>query len=275
MYNQRRPVSKDSLYLIIIIILFGLNLLSIFMISRLYILLPNLKTLDSRLQITTETSIKSIEESGNNIQREFENQFSQATENLIKNQLQNYKNELGKIISQLQKTHDEYEGEKQRLERLENGLPEQVDIDDLQNRYSGNKPDETFLTSKGKIYFFRSEIDVVIVPSTKKAAWIRIGKKNSQENSELIKAWLDESAKSKLQQGYKLRANRTRDSDYGEYTEKIYRKKDMYFKTYFQYERIQGTYGRYSLQYTFYVETGSEVRKQRYVLEQYTNRLGS
>jgi hypothetical protein len=52
-------------------------------------------------------------------------------------------------------------------------------------------------------------------------------------------------------------------------------KGDMYFKTYFQYERVQGTYGRHSLQYTYYVEIGSEVRKARYELEQYNQKLGS
>lgn len=51
--------------------------------------------------------------------------------------------------------------------------------------------------------------------------------------------------------GYVRQYRRTKPSDYGEYTEALYTKGDMYFKTFVQYQRVQGTYGRHSLHYTY------------------------
>ena len=48
----------------------------------------------------------------------------------------------------------------------------------------------------------------------------------------------------------------------------------MYFKTYFQYDRVLETYGRHSLRYTYYVEVGSTGRKRQYELEEYRQKLG-
>jgi len=103
---------------------------------------------------------------------------------------------------------------------------------------------------------------------------VKIGKANSTENSELIKAWIEESAAAKEKLGYVRQYRTTKPSDYGEYTEALYRKGDMYFKTYLQYQRVQGTYGRHSLQYTYYVEIGSEVRKRQYDLEAVQSKTG-
>jgi hypothetical protein len=50
---------------------------------------------------------------------------------------------------------------------------------------------------------------------------------------------------------------------------------DMYFKTYFQFERILETYGRHSMQYTYYVEIGSKQRREQFQLEQYARKLGT
>jgi len=113
------------------------------------------------------------------------------------------------------------------------------------------------------------------LPSSKRIAWIRIGKAGSTENSKLIKAWLDEAARAKLSLGYARTNCTTRPADYGDYTECLYRKGDAYFRTYYQHQRVQGTYDRYSLEYTYYVETGSESRKAQYGLEQYNQKLGS
>jgi hypothetical protein len=74
--------------------------------------------------------------------------------------------------------------------------------------------------------------------------------------------------------GYVQQYRRTKPSDYGESTETRYTKGDMYFKTFMQYQRVQGTYGRHSLQYTYYVETGSDARRKEYELEQYNKKLG-
>jgi hypothetical protein len=104
---------------------------------------------------------------------------------------------------------------------------------------------------------------------------LKIGKDDSSENSELIKAWLEEAERAKVRLGYVRQYRRTKPSDYGDYTEALYRKGDMYFKTFLQYQRIQGTYDRHSLQYTYYVETGSDARRQQYELEQYNEKLGS
>jgi len=77
-------------------------------------------------------------------------------------------------------------------------LPNYVDLDDLHQRYADKKYSESFITEKGTITFYSGQIQIITVPSTGKAAWIRIGKENSTENAELIKAWLNESLMSQL-----------------------------------------------------------------------------
>jgi len=56
---------------------------------------------------------------------------------------------------------------------------------------------------------------------------------------------------------------------------KIYKKGDLYFKTYYQYERVLETYDRHSLQYNFFIELGSLKRKDQYMSEQYNIKTGS
>jgi hypothetical protein len=154
-----------------------------------------------------------------------------------------------------------------------------VDLDQLNDYYSSkfknNSGYEQFQTQRGEISFYSSSFDFVYARNPFQLACLRIGKKESTENAELIKAWLNESANAKIRLGYRNIYSRTKNAEYGEYTEKFYEKGDLYFKTYFQYERVQGTYDRHSLQYTFYVETGSKERKARMELEQYINKLGS
>jgi len=169
--------------------------------------------------------------------------------------------------------------------RAEAGLPGQVNLDELNDYYhrkwqskqglSYLNSIESFETEHGSINFDKTDFSFVYIPSSGKLARLRIGKSNSTLNSQLINAWLDESAEVKQRQGYRLIYNRTRNADYGEYTEKMYRNDDMYFKTYYQYERVQGTYDRHSLQYTFYVEVGSKSRNEQYEMEQYNQKLGS
>jgi 3-methyladenine DNA glycosylase AlkC len=221
-------------------------------------------------QITDE-SISSIEE-----------QSERITENKIKvfqDELRAIQNRIAIERTKLEKIEDKRVRELSRL-------PEQVSLDDLYTSYNekttikpyaalGSNKIESFNTEKGTLSFTSSNYTFAIVPSTDLVAWMKLGKNNSSLNSELIKAWLEESEDMKLKQGYRLVSNRTYDSDYGETTEKLFRNEDMYFKTYFQYQRVQGTYGRHSLQYTFHVEVGSTSRKDRYQLEQYNQKLGS
>lgn len=152
-------------------------------------------------------------------------------------------------------------------------------LDELSQRYVrtpvGGAPSETFITARGPISFGPSDIRSAHIPSTKQLAFIRIGKKASTENAELIKAWLDEAARSKQGAGYKLLTKATRKTDYGEATEAEYRKGDLYFKTWFQYERILESYRRHSLQYTYHVEVGSLTRRSQYLSEQYRQKLGN
>lgn len=110
---------------------------------------------------------------------------------------------------------------------------------------------ESFYTSLGPIGFQKSHFTFAYIPSSRLLAWLKIGKDNSSENSELIKAWLGEAERAKVRLGYVRQYRRTKPSDYGEYTEALYTKGDMYFKTFVQYQRVQGTYGRHSLHYTY------------------------
>jgi hypothetical protein len=167
-------------------------------------------------------------------------------------------------------------------DRLQNGLPEHVDLDQLNAYYAELWKKETgyastvesFNTSLGPIGFRKSHFTFAYIPSSRQLAWLKIGKDESGENSELIKAWLEEAGRAKMRLGYVQQYRRTKPSDYGESTETRYTKGDMYFKTFMQYQRVQGTYGRHSLQYTYYVETGSDARRKEYELEQYNKKLG-
>jgi hypothetical protein len=233
----------------------------------------------SKIQITaeelkskiTEESISSIEVQSNRIAEDHLDTF--------RDELQAIQNRISVERTRLE------EIEKNRVREL-SGLPEQVSLDDLYKSYK-EKTDgksysslsltsiESFKTEKGTISFTSSNYSFAIIPSNNLVAWMKLGKNDSNLNSELIKAWLEESEDIKLKQDYRLVSNRTYDSDYGETTEKLFRNGDMYFKTYLQYQRVQGTYGRHSLQYTFHVEVGSTSRKERYQLEQYNQKLGN
>lgn len=155
--------------------------------------------------------------------------------------------------------------------------PELVELDELARAYGpqGYQQSIEFPTAKGTIWFSGRDVSLAFVPSTKQLASIRIGRKATSENAELIRAWLSQAADAKVTLGYRQVERKSRPADYGEYIETEYRKGDMYFRTYFQYERVQGTYGRHSMQYTYYVETGSISRRERHFLEQYNRKLGS
>ena len=164
--------------------------------------------------------------------------------------------------------------------RARASLPGMVTLDSLNEYYvsrsRGTSLTESFYTSRGSIGFVARNFDFRYVPSTGRLASLRIGKTGDASNrAELIQAWLDEAARAKVKLGYVRQYRRTRPSDYGEYTETLYTRGDLYFKTYYRYDRVQGTYDRYSHQYTYYVENGSTSRREQFELEQYNQKLGS
>lgn len=194
-----------------------------------------------------------------------------------------FEDRLRQLTAEVSRREAELAALKAERDRTLNGLPEQVDLDQLNDYYAAKwktetgyfSAVETFNTALGPITFQKSDFTFAYVPSSKRLAWVKIGKDDSTENSELIKAWINESERAKMRLGYTREYRRTKPADYGEYTEALYRKGDMYFKTFLQYQRVQGTYGRHSLQYTYYVESGSTARKQQYELEHYNEKLGS
>ncbi|MHA1799068.1 MAG: hypothetical protein ACTSVY_11540 [Candidatus Helarchaeota archaeon] len=198
----------------------------------------------------------------------------EISDSTLKDNLKNFEIELKTIIDEVNRAKAEVENSRTQRERVLLDLPQFVTLDDLYERYKKSKG-VSFETEKGTLYFISYQIEIAIVPSLNKPAWIRIGKKKSEDNPAAIKAWLRESEREKTRQGYYLVSNSTNPSDYGEYTERIYKKGDMYFKTYYQYIRTQGTYNSLYYQYSYYVETGSSSRKAQYVKEQYNNKLGS
>lgn len=191
---------------------------------------------------------------------------------------------LEQRLAGLSKQVTEREGELARtteaLDRTKAGLPEKVELDSLEQEYGAlTQPGATgkvdFQTGAGPLYFHRKDVALMRVPSTGKLAWIRIGKKQATESEALIRAWLGESSAAKERLGYRRDSSTTRPSDYGKVTEESYSNGDMYFKTYFQFERVLETYGRHSMQYTYYIEVGSRARKDQFQLEQYNKKLGS
>jgi len=132
-----------------------------------------------------------------------------------------------------------------------------------------------FHTSVGSIKFAARDFAFEWVPSTGEPAWFRLGKAETTENSELIQAFIDQAQAVKRAEGYAVATNRTVQTDYGEARETLLRSGDLYFRTWFQFQRVQGTYDRFSLQYTYYVESGVETRRARAQEERYAQYLGN
>jgi hypothetical protein len=165
----------------------------------------------------------------------------------------------------------------ERRSRAQAGLPGIVTLDSLGHHYArirqGNER-FSFETRRGRLGFSSGDVVFGFLENPVKLAWLRIGKEKSTETGELIRAWLRETEQSKTWQGYHQVSKTTRPADYGEQTETVLEKGDAYCRTYFLYERVQGTYARHSLQYTYYVEIGSKARKLAHERQQYTKGLG-
>lgn len=228
-----------------------------------------------------KAAVQSIQTAASSAQTEttasLHRQLEQAAAQVIERAVAQLEQRLRAVDSNLSTKQNQLA----QTERALAQLPELVELDELAKTYGqqpssqGSQQRIEFPTPKGSIWFSDRDMTLAYVPSTKQLAFLRIGRKASSENVELIRAWLSQATDAKVTLGYRQIDRKTRPSDYGEYNEAEYRKGDMYFRTYFQFERVQGTYGRFSMQYTYYVETGSISRRNRHFLEQYNRKLGS
>lgn len=191
---------------------------------------------------------------------------------------------LRPLLVEISASEERIKSLREESARAVSGLPEQVELDELNQYYtelfSRNAANsftsiESFTTSVGQINFQKQHFAFLYLADSGELVSMRLGKEASTENSELIRAWVEEATRAKVRFGYSKVHERKRPSDYGEYTEALYRKGDMYFRTFVQHQRVQGTYGRHSLEYTYYVEIGSTARSERFQLEQYNKKLGS
>lgn len=208
------------------------------------------------------------------IELTFKDKLLNFSDSLLSVKLEEYKQELFRLENQIVMEKLKLNEIKINKQRALDNLPEVVSLDELYKKYRYNR-NESFNTSKGEIIFSSGDFSFLNVPSTGDVAYIRIGKEQSFENSALINAFLEESAKSKIKQGYRLVSNKEYPADYGSYRVKTYSKGDSYFLTYYQYTRNQGTYNSTYLSYKYYIEIGSEKRKEQFENEQFNAKLGS
>jgi len=256
-------------------------------VSRLDRQSQEIGPLRDQVAVLATESVQSIEHAKQDalksLQETVASDLASVAETVSDEQAKALEERLRLVTAEVSKREAELKNAQAERDRILSGLPEQVELDELNDYYAPKWKQqtsyrgtvETFHTSQGPISFQKNHFSFAYIPSSKRLAWLKIGKDDATENSELIKAWLDESARAKVRLGYVREYRSTKPSDYGEYTEALYRKGDMYFKTYLQHQRILETYGRHSLKYTYYVETGSHARKQQYELEQYNQKLGS
>ena len=270
---------RNNYYFIIISVF--LLLFSIFLYSEIDKIGSNFKSLTNlTMEINTSgnNAVAKINNQAEKVKEEInnylENKLNAYCNNVINKKLILFESKLSNIQQNIQEEMTELEEIKSKKQRELANLPEYVDLDSLYQHYK-DSTSVTFDTEKGQINFSSYNIQIAMIPSIQKVAWIRIGKETSSENTSLIKAWLNESINQKTKQDYKLISENTNPSDYGEYTEKLYTKGDMYLKTYYQYIRYQGTYDSKYYRYTYYVEVGSTKRKNLYIREQYNSKLGS
>lgn len=280
---------RGKVFIGVLILLGGLVVMQQVRIGNLSDEVEALQALPERVEHASDKAIASIQEAEQSVQAQINDDLRDSlragSDLVLRQALSEFRSNLQSLRSQIEAEESRLQETRAERQRAGAGLPEQVSLDELNDYYrrkwqstdgvSAFSNIESFDTARGPISFDKTDFSFMYIPSSRQLARLRIGKSNSTLNSQLIRAWLDESAEAKQRQGYRLISNRTRNADYGEYTEKLYRNGDMYFKTYYQYERVQGTYDRHSLQYTFYVEVGSDSRNEQYEMEQYNQKLGS
>ena len=243
--------------------------------------------LENRMRLAESEAIDELEQTKKRVAHELaasmRRRVNLETDAVLNEKLVRYRAELQQIQEEIELERSRLSELSETKQRAEAGLPELIELDDL-NTYYGEKISEdkslratieSFETSKGTLSFDKHDLGFQYVPSTGKLARLRIGKNNSTIDPEIIKAWLSdaESAKSKL--GYRLISDHTKNTNDGQAKERHYEKGDMYFKTYFQHKSVRGMNDRHSLQYDFFIEVGSETRLETAKLESYNQKLGS
>lgn len=160
-----------------------------------------------------------------------------------------------------------------------------TDLDRLVDRYAqkirlakGNKYTEIerFETAAGPLTFRVIDISSSAISLDRKyPAFLRIGKRQSTDAAPVIEDWLKTAREAKVAMGYQVIDKTKKSAPYGSIEEWVLKKGDSYFRTFFQVERIQGTYGSHSEAYTFYVETGLASRQQLFLKQQAAEKLGN
>jgi hypothetical protein len=210
-------------------------------------------------------------------------QLKEFAADVTRGEIESFERKIETLRESVDEKDRELAQKRTAIDRLDQGLPELVDLDALGEYYDRkikvDSPEfsrvESFRTAAGVLAFAKKDIQVIRASKSREVILVRIGKKDTSESAELIGAWLAESEGAKTKLGYVRQFKKERPADYGEITETLFHKKDMYFRTYFQFERVQGTYDRHSFEYTYFVEIGSRSRRERYELSQYNRKLGS
>ena len=243
--------------------------------------------LENRLRLAETEAIDALEQTKNRVANELaastRARANVEADAVLTEKLVQYRTELQHIQKEIELQRSRLSELSEAKQRAEAGLPGLVELDDL-NTYYGEKLNEAkslhstiemFQTSKGTLSFDKNDFGFQYVPSTRKLARLRIGKKNSTINPEIIEAWLSEAESAKSKLGYRLISKNTKNTNDGQAKEKHFEKGDMYFKTHFQHKSVRGINDRHSLQYDFFIEVGSESRSETANLESYNQKLGS
>jgi hypothetical protein len=243
--------------------------------------------LENRLKLAESEGVNALEETGERVADELatstRKRVNREADAALDEKLAQYRDELQQIQEEIYLERSRLSKLSETRQRAEAGLPELIELDDL-NAYYGEKLNEdkslfatieSFQTSKGTLSFDKNDVGFQYVPSTGQLARFRIGKENSTIDPELIKAWLSDAESAKKALGYRLVSNNTKNTNDGQAKEKHFKKGDMYFKTYFYSKSVRGTDDRHLLQHDFFIEVGSESRSEAARLESYNRKLGS
>ena len=243
--------------------------------------------LENRLKLAESEAMNALEQAKERVANELatssRERFNRETEAASNEKLARYRDELQRIQEEIDFERTRLSELSETRQRAEAGLPELIELDDL-NAYYGEKLNEaeslratieSFQTSEGTLSFDKNDVGFQYIPSTGQLARFRIGKEDSTIDPELIEAWFSDAESAKQQLGYRLISNNTKNTNDGQAQEKHFKNGDMYFKTYLYSKSVRGTNNRHSQQYDFFIEVGSESRSEAARLESYNQKLGS
>lgn len=117
---------------------------------------------------------------------------------------------LLEVLAKIKTAEAELERLSEEAKNASTGLPEQVELDQLNQSYavlfSQHKQSygsiESFVTAVGQIHFEKRHFTFLYLPGSGELVSMRIGKDASTENAELTRAWISEATSVKLQYGY-------------------------------------------------------------------------